>query len=57
MPDSKKPEKIHLVQLRLDEDLVKDIDIKRDKYKYRKLSRHAWIVDAIVEKLEKEGNQ
>ncbi len=45
--------KIKLVQLRLPEDILTNIDSIRNNYKgYPKPSRHSWIMDAIISKIE-----
>ena len=45
-----------LVQLRLPRDLVQRIDMAR-KHRIVALSRHAWLLEALLEKLETEEHQ
>ena len=45
-----------LVQLRLPRDLVQRIDMAR-KHRIVAPSRHAWLLEALLEKLETEEHQ
>lgn len=42
------------VQLRLDADFLEAIDDVRRKNRYSARTRHAWIVDAIMEKMQRD---
>ena len=45
--------KIRLVQLRLTDDLLNEIDSIRNQFRgHPKPSRHSWILEAIIEKID-----
>jgi len=52
--EEKNPDKPQLLQLRLDRDLLASIDAALHQRKV-KIPRHTWILEALHEKLEREG--
>lgn len=54
VPIKNEEKRIKNLQLRLTEDLIRKIDekCKTEAFQMKKCSRHSWILDAIIKKLE-----
>lgn len=53
-PQADDSHKLKRMQLRLMPDCIKVIDSLRNRHSFSRMSRHAWIIAAIEEKIERE---